>query len=95
VAQPAGRNLRYQAKTFRLDPQEGQKTRLVVMCEAAGMAPQLADAVDEYGAKDRPKHECERALRDQCACAFTEAPLIAMAASSSSLIELGSTLARS
>jgi hypothetical protein len=34
-------------------------------------------------------------LRDQCACvAFTEAPFIAIAANSSSLIELGSTLAK-
>jgi hypothetical protein len=29
---------------------------------------------------------------DQCACAFTEAPFIAIAANSSSLIKLGSTL---
>jgi hypothetical protein len=42
-------NLRYQVKDFRLDRQEGQETRLVVMCEAAGMAPQLASAVDDYG----------------------------------------------
>jgi hypothetical protein len=38
--------------------------------------------------------EDESVQRDQCACAFTEAPFIAIAASSSSLIELGSTLAR-
>ena len=37
------------AGDFRLDRQEGQRTRLIVMCEAAGMAPQLADAVDDYG----------------------------------------------
>ena len=37
------------ARDFRLDRQEGQRTRLIVMCEASGMAPQLADAVDDYG----------------------------------------------
>src|SRR5262249_43339896 len=42
-------NLRLQVRDFRLDRQEGQDIRLVVMCEAAGMAPQLASAVDEYG----------------------------------------------
>jgi hypothetical protein len=40
---------RHTAKTFRLDRQEGQETRLVVMCEAAGMVPQLAHAVEPYG----------------------------------------------
>jgi hypothetical protein len=40
-------NLRLQVRDFRLDRQEGH--RLVVMCEAAGMAPQLASAVDDYG----------------------------------------------
>jgi hypothetical protein len=42
-------NLRLQVRDFRLDRQEGQYVRLFVMCEAAGMASQLADAVDKYG----------------------------------------------
>jgi hypothetical protein len=37
------------ADGFRLDQQEGQKTRLFVMCEAAGMVPQLSGIVREYG----------------------------------------------
>jgi hypothetical protein len=44
--------LRYcqrRAKAFRLDRQQGQRRRLFVMCEAAGMAPQLAETVDDYG----------------------------------------------
>ena len=41
-------DVRAQAATFRLDRQEGQSTRLVLMCEA-GMVPQLAGAVEEYG----------------------------------------------
>jgi hypothetical protein len=43
------KNMRNWASEFRLDRQDGQSSRLVVMCEAAGMAPQLAQAVDEYG----------------------------------------------
>jgi hypothetical protein len=42
-------NMRNWASDFRLDRQEGQLTRLVLMCEAAGMAPQLAIAVGDYG----------------------------------------------
>ena len=37
------------ARKFRLDRQEGQSTRLVLMCEAAGMVPQLSQAVRRYG----------------------------------------------
>lgn len=37
------------AKAYRLDRQSGQGRRLWVMCEAAGMAPMLADAADPYG----------------------------------------------
>ena len=37
------------ASEFRLDRQEGQTTRLLLVCEAAGMAPQLANAVENYG----------------------------------------------
>jgi hypothetical protein len=42
-------NMRNWAGDFRLDRQEGQLTRLVLMCESAGMAPQLASAVKDYG----------------------------------------------
>jgi hypothetical protein len=41
--------VRKQAERIRLDRQEGQPTRLVLLCEAAGMAPQLARAVEDYG----------------------------------------------
>jgi hypothetical protein len=37
------------AEEFRLDRQAGQQRRLVIMCEAAGMAPQLARIADPYG----------------------------------------------
>jgi hypothetical protein len=37
-----------EAKRLRLDRTAGQKVRLVVMCEAAGMAPQLARIVGDY-----------------------------------------------
>lgn len=36
------------ARDFRLDRQEGQDSRLVVICEAAGMAPQLATVAKPY-----------------------------------------------
>jgi hypothetical protein len=41
-------SMRRQAKTLRLDRSAGQPS-LVVTCEAAGMVPQLARAVDEFG----------------------------------------------
>jgi hypothetical protein len=41
--------MRYQASEFRLDRTEEQKKRLVTICEAAGMAPQLALVADPYG----------------------------------------------
>jgi hypothetical protein len=41
--------VRRQAGHLRLDRKDGQPTRLVVMCEAAGMVPQLAHVVDRYG----------------------------------------------
>jgi hypothetical protein len=41
--------VRAAAEDLRLDRQRGQKRRLVVMCEAAGMAPQLARIADPYG----------------------------------------------
>jgi hypothetical protein len=41
--------VRDDADTFRLDRTAGQKTRLVVWCEAAGMAPQLARVAHEFG----------------------------------------------
>jgi hypothetical protein len=37
-----------QAEHFRLDRTAGQALRLAVMCEAAGMVPQLADVTDRY-----------------------------------------------
>jgi hypothetical protein len=40
---------RHAAQAFRLDHTEGQETRLVVLCEATGMAPQLARVADHYG----------------------------------------------
>jgi len=43
------RTFKYWTKEFRLNRQDGQDTHLFVWCEAAGMAPQLADAIDDYG----------------------------------------------
>jgi hypothetical protein len=43
------RSYRAAAERFRLDRQHGQPTRLLLLCEAAGMVPQLARAVDDYG----------------------------------------------
>jgi hypothetical protein len=37
------------AKVLRLDRQRGQKRRLVVWCEAAGMVPQLERVADPFG----------------------------------------------
>lgn len=37
------------ADNYTLDRQTGQETRLFVMCEAGGMAPMLARAVDDLG----------------------------------------------
>lgn len=37
------------ANRYNLDRQTGQPVRLIVMCEAGGMAQMLARAVDEYG----------------------------------------------
>ena len=38
--------VRYMAETFTLERSTGQRTRLVVICEAAGMAPQLGRVAD-------------------------------------------------
>jgi hypothetical protein len=43
------RTLRRRAENLRLDRTIGQPTRLVVICEAAGMAPQLEQVANEYG----------------------------------------------
>ena len=43
------RAVQAQAATLRLDRSEGQPVRLVVMCEAAGMVPQLARVAHGYG----------------------------------------------
>jgi rhodanese-related sulfurtransferase len=40
---------REQAKRVQLDRTRGQSTRLVVFCEAGGMAPQLARVANPYG----------------------------------------------
>ena len=41
--------VRGDAEGFRLDRQEGQETRLWVLCEAGGMAPMLARVANAYG----------------------------------------------
>ena len=38
-----------EARSLRVDRQEGQPTRLWLLCEAAGMAPMLAQAADPFG----------------------------------------------
>ena len=43
--------VRYQAGQFRLDRTLGQKARLVVICEAGGMAPQLGRVCDSFTIK--------------------------------------------
>ena len=42
-------DVRLDAERFRLDRQRGQPQRLVVMCEAAGMAAQLFAVTEPYG----------------------------------------------
>ncbi|MFC4271594.1 hypothetical protein GQF03_17485 [Sneathiella chungangensis] len=42
-------SFRRTAASFRLDRQTGQSTRLMLWCEAKGMVPQLASAVNDYG----------------------------------------------
>src|SRR3954452_2185771 len=42
------RSLHRQAAGFRLDRSKDQPTTLMVLCEAAGMVPQLARATDPY-----------------------------------------------
>jgi hypothetical protein len=42
-------DMREQAEGFRLDRQQGQPRRLVVTCEASGMAPQLYQHTERYG----------------------------------------------
>ena len=41
--------IRAMAKDFTLDHSAGQKTRLVVICEAGGMVPQLARVAQPFG----------------------------------------------
>jgi hypothetical protein len=41
--------VRAMAKNFTLDHSAGQATRLVVICEASGMTPQLARVADPFG----------------------------------------------
>jgi hypothetical protein len=42
-------SVRQSAENLRLDYQRGQSRRLVVMCEASGMAPQLYGVTEPYG----------------------------------------------
>src|SRR5262245_40171934 len=41
--------VRWRAERFRLDRTAGQECRLAVICEAAGMVPQLSRVTDPYG----------------------------------------------
>jgi hypothetical protein len=41
--------MRQHAKRLYLVRLDGQPTRLIVLCEAAGMAPQLAAIANQYG----------------------------------------------
>lgn len=65
--------LEWQAKGFRLDRQQGQETRLWLLCEAADMAPMLARTAGPYGvpvlssggfASLTAKHDLARELTD-------------------------------
>jgi hypothetical protein len=42
-------SVRANAEEFTLDRSDGQRSRLVVICEAAGMVPQLARVADPFG----------------------------------------------
>lgn len=42
------RSIKRRAENFKLDRQEGQEVRLMIWCEAQGMAPQLASAARKY-----------------------------------------------
>jgi hypothetical protein len=42
-------SVKWRIERFRLDRQKGQPRRLLVMCEAAGMVPQLFVVADPYG----------------------------------------------
>jgi hypothetical protein len=42
------RAIRAEAAEVRMDRQAGQETRLVVLCEAAGMVPQIAAATEQW-----------------------------------------------
>jgi hypothetical protein len=42
-------DIKDRAEGFRLDRQAGQELRLLVMCEAGGMAPMLAQVANPYG----------------------------------------------
>ncbi len=41
-------NFKWSANNFTLDRQANQERKLIVWCEAGGMAPQLASAVEDY-----------------------------------------------
>jgi hypothetical protein len=66
--------VRWRAERMELDHSAGQKTRLVVICEAAGMGPQIARVTNPFGLSVYPgggfesttaKHEFARQLVDQ------------------------------
>jgi hypothetical protein len=46
---PTLRSCRQAAAKMQIDRTAGQKHRLAVICEAAGMAPQLARVAQEFG----------------------------------------------
>src|SRR5262249_46130724 len=48
-AKPFLTSVRLLAESLMLDYQKGQPRRLVVMCEASGMAPQLYQVAEPYG----------------------------------------------
>ena len=49
LGRTAKRGDRYWLERLVLDRTAGQRTRLIVMCEAAGMVPQLASVAGPYG----------------------------------------------
>jgi hypothetical protein len=66
--------LRHEAASFTLDRQEGQACRLVMMCEAAGMAPQLQRVAHPLGVpviasggfdSTQAKHALARRIADE------------------------------
>lgn len=44
-------DMRSEAENFRLDRQQGQPTRMLLWCEAAGMVPMLGRTAEHYGVR--------------------------------------------